>query len=156
MIRETKDLFTFKCWRALTIASYDFAAKYKAITLSCLYSITNNFFSKCNSSKCFCKLINIENNKTTCHWNKSVSCQASGLQPEVGCNTYQSPCIHTIRFTFYRNFVELNAHTIFAYFFLLCVCITDICTSVIYVGRTEEFPPLSETILCIWTISCHL
>ena len=53
-----------------------FPAKYKAITLSRLNFIRNHFSSECNRSKCFCKLVNNQMN----YWNKSVSCQMSGLQ----------------------------------------------------------------------------
>ena len=62
---------------ALTIVTCGFPEKYKAITLSRMNSIINNFFSECNRTKCFCKLVD---NKANCHWNKSVSCQTSGLQ----------------------------------------------------------------------------
>ena len=77
IVQETEDLFTFKYWRALTIATFGFPTNYKAMTLSRLNSITNTFLSVCNRSKCFCKLVN---NQMNYHWNKSVSCQMSGLQ----------------------------------------------------------------------------
>ena len=84
MVRETKDLLTFKCRRALTIATYSLPA-----TLEFLHE---KLFSERSRSKCFCKLIN---NKMNFQWAKSVSCQTSSLQwlqPEVGYNTDQSPC----------------------------------------------------------------
>ena len=57
MVRETKDLFTFICWRALMIAICSFPAKYKDIILLRLNYTTHNFLSECNRWKCFCKLI---------------------------------------------------------------------------------------------------
>ena len=74
---EQKDLFTFIHWRALTIATWGFPAKYNATTLSCLNCIRYDFFAKQLSPKCFCKLVN---NLISCYWNKSVSCRTSGLE----------------------------------------------------------------------------
>ena len=56
---------------SISIDNDRFPAKYKAIVRSRLNSTTNNFFSQCNGSKGFCKLVN---NKVNYHWNKSVSC----------------------------------------------------------------------------------